>query len=54
MQIDQSLQKQIGCVSKSYLNIIIADLSCKSKVNQLCNTAIVINWFKNLLDKIRY
>ena len=38
-------------ISKNYLNDIIADVSCKTEVNQWHNTAIVINWFKNLLDK---
>ena len=44
-------KSKVGCVSKSYLNTIIADLSCKTKVNQLSNAVAVINWFKNLSDK---
>ena len=37
--------------AKKYLNDIIADVSCKTEVNQWRNTATVINWFKNLSDK---
>ena len=44
-------QSEVGGVSKSYLNDIIANVSRKTKVNQWCNTATVINWFKNLSDK---
>ena len=33
----------IGRVSKEYLNDIIADVSCKTEVNQWRNTATVIN-----------
>ena len=51
MQIDQSLQSEVGCVSKKYLNDIITDVSHKTEFNQWCNTATVINWFKNLSDK---
>ena len=42
---------EVGIVSKKYLNIIIADVSRKTEVNQWRNTATVINWFKNLSDK---
>ena len=46
-----SLSKsKVGCESKSYLNNIITDTSCKTEVNQWRNTATVINWFKSLLD----
>ena len=51
MQINQSLQSEVGRVSKKYLNEILADLSRKTEVNQWRNTATVINWFKNLSDK---
>ena len=51
MQINQSLQSEVGRVSKKYLNDILADLSRKTEVNQWRNTATVINWFKNLSDK---
>ena len=46
-------KSEVGHVSKKYLNDIIADVSCKTEVNQWCNTATVINWFKNLSDKYK-
>ena len=45
-------KREVGRVSKTYLNDIIADVSCKTEVNQCRNTATVINWFKNLSDKL--
>ena len=44
-------KSEVGRVSENYLNDIIADKSCKAEVNQWGNTATVINWFKNLLNK---
>ena len=47
-------KSEVGHVSKSYLNYIIADASRKTEVNQLRNTATEINWLKNLSDKHEY
>ena len=44
-------KNELGRVSKNYLIDIIADVSRKTEVNQWRNTATVINWFKNILDK---
>ena len=47
-------KSEVGCVSKKYLNDIIADVSRKTEVNQWRNPARVINWFKNLSDKHKH
>ena len=50
-RLNNPSKSEVGRVSKKYLNDIIADVSRKTEVNQWRNTATVINWFKNLLDK---
>ena len=35
----------------NYLNGIVANVSRKTEVDQYCNTATVISWFKNLRGK---
>ena len=44
-------KSEVGLVSKHYLNSIISTVAEKSGVNQWRNTAIVIDWFKNLPNK---
>ena len=45
------LKSKVGLVSKHYHNSIFSTVAEKSGVNQWRNTAIVINWFKNLPKK---
>ena len=50
METDKSLQKR-WLPQPTYLIIIVADLSCKTEISQLRNTAVVINQFKYLPNK---